>query len=64
MRHQVSEFARVDEGIDCLLNINNFLVISARKNHSIEAPTSNIFSSRSSPTTSTIAIDALVVGFS
>ncbi len=39
MRHRASEFARVDEGIDCLLNINNFLVISAWKNHSIEAPT-------------------------
>ncbi len=63
MCHQASEFAHVDEGIDCLLNINNFPVNRAWKNYSIEAPTSNIFPSRSSPTSSTIAIDALVVEF-
>jgi hypothetical protein len=49
MCHQVnSGSAHVDETIESLLNKNNYLVISVQEAFSIEDPTPNIFSSKSS----------------
>jgi hypothetical protein len=64
MCHQVnSGSAHVDETIESLLNKNNYLVISVQEAFSIEDPTPNIFSSKSSLATSTTTIDALAKRF-
>jgi hypothetical protein len=66
MHHYVNGSNNVDGKTKSLLNKDYFPITSARENSSIEASTPNIFSSNSSPTTSTtiVAIDALTIGFS
>jgi len=43
MHHQVSGFAHVDEKIENFLNKDNYLVTSAPKDFSIEAPYQTYF---------------------
>jgi hypothetical protein len=43
MHHQVNASAHVDEGIERFLNKNNYLMTSAQKDSSIEAPYQRYF---------------------